>query len=90
MQRNYWTPMHVSAANGYLKIVKLLLERGADIDAMNDVSEAPYQVSLRTGNREIADLLQKHDSEKGSTRSFYDLMRYLTGASILALRGSTP
>jgi ankyrin repeat protein len=52
--------MHLSAANGHLEIVKLLLERGADIHAMNDEGETPYQLSLRRGNREIADLLRKH------------------------------
>jgi ankyrin repeat protein len=49
--------MHLSAGNGHFEIVKLLLERGADIHAMNDRGETPYQVSLRAGCREIADLL---------------------------------
>jgi hypothetical protein len=31
-----WTPMHLSVTNGYFEIVGLLLERGADIHAMND------------------------------------------------------
>jgi ankyrin repeat protein len=57
---NYWTPVHISAGSGYLKIVKLLLERGADVHAMNGEGETPYQVSLRRGYREIADLLQKY------------------------------
>jgi ankyrin repeat protein len=52
--------MHFSIFDGYLEIVKLLLERGADIHAMNDEGETPYQVSLRKGNREIADLLRKN------------------------------
>jgi ankyrin repeat protein len=52
--------MHLSIANGYLEIVKLLLERGADMHAMNGEGETPYQVSLRKGNREISDLLRKH------------------------------
>jgi Ankyrin repeat len=29
----HWIPIHLSAYNGYLEIVKLLLERGADIHA---------------------------------------------------------
>ncbi|KAN0118065.1 hypothetical protein V8E52_005652 [Russula decolorans] len=52
--------MHLSAANGYFDLVKLLLERGADIHAMSGEGETPYQVSLRKGNREIVDLLRKH------------------------------
>ncbi|KAN0124410.1 hypothetical protein V8E52_002059 [Russula decolorans] len=52
--------MHISIFYGYLEIVKLLLERGADIHAMNDEGATPYQVSLQCGNREIANLLRKN------------------------------
>jgi ankyrin repeat protein len=69
--------MHLSAANGYLEIVKLLLGRGTDIDAMNDEGQTPYQVSLRTGEREIADLLRKHGAGRLGERFdeilFYEL-----------------
>jgi ankyrin repeat protein len=66
--------MHFSTFHGYLEIVKLLLERGADIHAMNDEGETPYQLSLQRGNREIADLLREHGAgrlQKGSTRSHF-------------------
>jgi ankyrin repeat protein len=52
--------MHLSVNNGYSEIVGLLLERGADIHAMNDKGETPYQVSLWSGYQEIADLLLKN------------------------------
>jgi ankyrin repeat protein len=52
--------MHFSIFNGYLEIVKLSLERGADIHPMNGEGETPYQVSLRSGYREIADLIWKN------------------------------
>jgi ankyrin repeat protein len=52
--------MHLSTSKGHLEIVKLLLERGADIHAINDKGEKLYQLSLRTGRREIADLLWKN------------------------------
>jgi ankyrin repeat protein len=47
--------MHLSVYYGYLEVMKLLLERGADIHAMNDEGETSYQLSLRSGYREIAD-----------------------------------
>jgi len=37
--------------------VKLLLERGADIHAVNREGQSPYQGSLVRGYREIADLI---------------------------------
>ena len=52
--------------------MKLSLERGADIDAMNDEGETPYQLSLRSGYREIADLLQKNGAGRLGER-FDDL-----------------
>ena len=64
--------MHLSAGNGHLEMVKLLLERGADtLHAMNGEGEAPikpYQVSFRSGYREIANLLGEH----GAGRSRFD------------------
>ena len=52
--------MHFSICDGYLEMMKLLLERCADIHAMNDEGETPYQVSLRRGYRETIDLLWKN------------------------------
>jgi ankyrin repeat protein len=59
-EQNYETPMVVSTGYGHLEMVKLLVERGADMDAMDGDGDTPYQVSLRFGYREIADLLWKH------------------------------
>jgi ankyrin repeat protein len=54
----------------YLEIVKLLLERGADMHAMNSDDETPYQLSLQKGKRNIADLLWEHGA--GTSRSRLD------------------
>ena len=59
-KQNHWTPIHLSARNGHLGIVKLLLERGAEIHALNGEGETPYQASLAWGYREIGDLLREH------------------------------
>jgi ankyrin repeat protein len=44
-------------AMGSLGIVELLLERGADIQTLNDEDDTPYELSLQYGFRKIADLL---------------------------------
>ena len=62
--QDYWTPTHLSASNGYLEIVKLLLERGADMHAMSAEGETPYQVSMAFGYPEIADLLREHGARE--------------------------
>ena len=63
-QKDDWTPLGTSAANGHLGIVKLLIERGADIHAPNGHGLTPYQLSLREGHRKVADLLRKHGADK--------------------------
>jgi ankyrin repeat protein len=52
--------MHFSVDHGHLGIVKLLLERGADVHALGENGETSYQISLQRGYREIADLLREH------------------------------
>jgi ankyrin repeat protein len=47
--------MHLSAASGHFEIVKLLLEHGADVLAVNSEGQTPYQVSLAFGHGEIVD-----------------------------------
>jgi ankyrin repeat protein len=84
-KQDYSTPMHLSATNGYIEIVKPLLEHGADMHALNGKGETPYRVSLRRGNREIVDLLWQHGASslgEGSTRSYYDLNAVSAEASI--------
>jgi len=79
-KQNYWTPVHLSAHKGDLEIVKLLLERGADIRAMNGEGETPYQVSLRSGHREISELIQKHGAGRLGER-FDEIPLYLNALS---------
>ena len=52
------TPLHLSVLNGHFRLVKMLIERGADANALNAYGESPYQLSLGRGFREIADLLR--------------------------------
>jgi ankyrin repeat protein len=68
----YWTPMHLSACNGYLEIVKLL-ERGADLHTMNNEGETIQSIVSIRISRDLLGSMAGADSEKGSARLFYDL-----------------
>jgi ankyrin repeat protein len=61
-QRNHRTPLDLSARNGNLGVVKLLLERGADVHALNSEGLTARQASLAFGYREIADILREHEA----------------------------
>ena len=47
--------------NGHLELVKLLLERDAEVHALNDEGRTPYQLTMGKGYRKIADLLWDHE-----------------------------
>ena len=52
-----WRALHLAVAAGNIKMARLLLDRGADIEARNSLYLAPLQVAVVTGNTELAGLL---------------------------------
>jgi len=60
------TPLYFAAQNGSEEIVRLLLERGADPNAMNKDGTTPSMYAIRAGNRAILDML----SERGGVVAF--------------------
>jgi ankyrin repeat protein len=53
------TPLHYAARTDNADMIKLLIKRGADINAINDDEETPAQVAKDRGaSQEIIDLLQ--------------------------------
>lgn len=49
--------MQISAANGYLDIVTLLLNKGASVDLPNNYGWTPLMHAVRYGHVEIVSLL---------------------------------
>jgi ankyrin repeat protein len=43
---NEWTPLHVAAAHGHVKIAEMLFEHKADIDARTNMGYTPLQLAL--------------------------------------------
>ncbi|WP_265027666.1 ankyrin repeat domain-containing protein [Wolbachia endosymbiont (group B) of Chorthippus parallelus] len=48
-----WTPLHHAALNGYLKIVKFLIEKGANVDARTDDRDKPLHYSAKNGHKNV-------------------------------------
>lgn len=52
------TPLHWAALKGHLGVVRLLLERGAVLEARNAVGETPLTVAERADHRDVAEALR--------------------------------
>lgn len=52
------TALHDAARNGQLKVVKLLLDARADVDAPNHLGHTPLDVATKAGRTECAELIQ--------------------------------
>lgn len=46
------SPLHEAARNGYLDVVKLLLEKGSQIDNKNEDEETALHIAAETGQKE--------------------------------------
>jgi ankyrin repeat protein len=68
--QDQWAPIHLSAYNRHLDLVKLLLERGADVDAMDGRGDTPHQLLLQGGYREMADLLRVDGAGRAARQRF--------------------
>ena len=56
-----WTALHHAALNGGKEIVELLIGKGADVNAKNNLHKTP----LYYAERETIDLLRKHGGKRG-------------------------
>jgi ankyrin repeat protein len=49
----------------YLKIVRMLLEKGAKVDVLDNYGKTPLDQAIENGDKEIVDLLRKHGGKTG-------------------------
>jgi len=75
------TPLHVMTWRSDRHAVKLLIEAGADIDAIGDMSETPLHIATRKGDEEIWkcywQLVPRQIFDPSSTRQQRKLRRRL-------------
>ena len=57
VQKEGWSPLHYAATGGSAAIVKLLLSKGAPIEARSPNGSTPLMMAARYGNEEAVDAL---------------------------------
>ena len=57
VQKDGWTPLHYAATGGSAPIVRLLLSRGAALEARSPNGSTPLMMAARYGNEEAVDAL---------------------------------
>ena len=56
-------PLHEAAANGKLRIVKLLLEKGANVNVTNEGGETPLHYAAKHGYLEVMEILLENGAD---------------------------
>ena len=57
------TPLHIATKNGFLNIIKLLVENGAIIDATNRKEQTPLHWAVHNGYSDIINYLLAHGAD---------------------------
>ena len=56
--------LHEAAAIGNLSVVKLLVEKGAYVNAKTDLGTTPLERAIQSGKKEVADYLRQHGASE--------------------------
>lgn len=61
---DYLTALHVAAHCGHVRVAKLLLERGADVNARALNGFTPLHIACKKNRLKMVELLIKHGASK--------------------------
>ncbi|NXF00062.1 PP16A phosphatase, partial [Menura novaehollandiae] len=75
-----WTPLHAAATCGHLRLVQLLIQRGADLLAVNSDGNMPYDLCE---DEATLDCLENAMAEQGITQERIEDARAATERSML-------
>ncbi len=61
--RDYWSPLNLAAWNGNEQVVKLLLDRGADVNSTEDYGCTPLHRAAMMGHLSIVKMLVEYGAD---------------------------
>lgn len=64
--RTGWTALHFASISGSMDVVRLLLERNANVDALTNLGATPARLAFLEKHLEIVDLLESHKAKKAN------------------------
>ena len=73
------TALHLAAAAGHVKVVRLLISKGADINATDNWGGKPLDDAIRQGRVECIKILKQMGAESGGAKHLEDSGRSSTG-----------
>jgi hypothetical protein len=81
-----WTPLNFAAGKGDPKMVRLLLEHGADLTVTGRDRRTPRKIARAAGRKEVADLLEQEEKKRGVWQDPAKTERYCKGYYLRDLR----
>ena len=81
-----WTPLNWAAGRGDLDMVKLLLDRGADVSRVGQDQRTPYKISLAATHTDVARLLKEKEHASNGTSADSSPRNYAKGYLLGDLR----
>ncbi|EAQ86305.1 hypothetical protein CHGG_07558 [Chaetomium globosum CBS 148.51] len=68
-----WTPLNSAASQGFLRVVKLLLTAGADLDQLDDDNSTPLHLASANGHAMVVKRLLQKANRRGRTNPSLEL-----------------
>lgn len=60
-----WTALHIGARAGNLRVAKVLIQAGADVNARSRSGDTPLDFARQAGHLDVAELLAAHGGQPG-------------------------